>query len=84
MTTEVLAMATVCRCCSNPRPQKKKNKKIHRKFHIYEARLFVLFLFCMHEIHRTRMLQIAFLFSLESFRGGGVHRLGFMAFGLAV
>jgi hypothetical protein len=30
------------------------------------------------------MLQIAFLVSLESSRGGGVYRLGFMAFGLAV
>jgi len=31
------------------------------------------------------MLQIAFLVSLESSGGGGgVHQLGFMAFGLAV
>jgi len=30
------------------------------------------------------MLQIVFLISSESFRGGGVHQLGFMAFGLAV
>jgi len=30
------------------------------------------------------MLQIAFLVSLESSWGGGVHKLGFMAFGLAV
>jgi hypothetical protein len=30
------------------------------------------------------MLQIAFLVSLESSQGGAVHRLGFMAFGLAV
>jgi hypothetical protein len=30
------------------------------------------------------MLQIMFLVSLESSQGGGVHQLGFMAFGLAV
>jgi hypothetical protein len=30
------------------------------------------------------MLQIAFLVSLESSWGGGVHKLGFMVFGLAV
>jgi hypothetical protein len=30
------------------------------------------------------MIQITFLVSLESSRGGGVHRLGFMAFGLAM
>jgi hypothetical protein len=30
------------------------------------------------------MLQIMFLVSLESFQGGGVHQLGFMAFGLVV
>jgi hypothetical protein len=44
-------------------------------------------LFCFvftYEIHQTGMLQIAFLVSLESFQGGGVHRLGFMAIGLAV
>jgi hypothetical protein len=29
------------------------------------------------------MLQIVFLVSLESSQGGGVHGLGFMAFGLA-
>jgi hypothetical protein len=47
-----------------------------------EGNLFVLF--CTYEIHRTRMLQIAFLVSLESSRGGGVHQLGSMTFGLAV
>jgi len=41
-----------------------------------EGSLFVLF--CPHEIHRTGMLQIAFLVSLESSGGGGVHLLGFM------
>jgi hypothetical protein len=41
-------------------------------------------LFCSYEIHRTGMLQIAFLVSLESSGRGGVHGLGFMAFGLAV
>ncbi len=48
--------------------------------------LFVLFCFvCTYEIHCTRMLQIVFLVSLESSRGGGgVHRVGFMAFGLVV
>jgi hypothetical protein len=30
------------------------------------------------------MLQITFSVSLESSQGGGVHWLGFMAFGLAV
>jgi hypothetical protein len=30
------------------------------------------------------MIQITFLVSLENSRGGGVHRLGFMAFGLAM
>jgi hypothetical protein len=30
------------------------------------------------------MLQIMFLVSLESSQGGGVHWLGFMAFGLEV
>jgi hypothetical protein len=47
--------------------------------------LFVLFCFvCTYEIHQTGMLQIVFLVSLESSRGGGVNRIGFMAFGLAV
>jgi hypothetical protein len=50
-----------------------------------QGSLFVCFvLFCTNEIHRTGMLQMAFLVSLESSQGGGVHRLGFMAFGLAV
>ncbi len=57
-----------------------------RKFTIYLWRKVVcLFCFvCTNEIHRTRMLQIAFLVSLESSGGGGVHWLGFTAFGLAV
>ncbi len=41
---------------------------------IYEGRLFVLF--CNYEIHRTGMLQIVFLVSLESSPRGGVHGLG--------
>jgi hypothetical protein len=44
-------------------------------------------LFCFvspDEIHRTGMLQIVFLVSLESSQGGRVHQLGFMAFGLVV
>jgi hypothetical protein len=41
-------------------------------------------LVCTDEIHQTGMLQIAFLVSLESSQAGGVHRLGFMVFGLAV
>jgi hypothetical protein len=45
--------------------------------------LFVCFVF-IEEIHYIEMLQIAFLISLESSRGGGVHQLGFMAFGLAM
>jgi hypothetical protein len=52
---------------------------------IYAGRLFVLFCFVYtYKIHQTGMLQIMFLVSLESSRGGGVHRLGFMAIGLAV
>ncbi len=39
---------------------------------------------CTYEIHWTGMLQIAFLVSLESSWGGGVHGLGFMTFGLVV
>jgi hypothetical protein len=39
-------------------------------------------LFCTDEIHRTGMLHIVFLVSLESSQGGGVHLLGFMTFGL--
>jgi hypothetical protein len=46
--------------------------------------LFVLFCFGTNEIHQTEMLQIAFLVSLESSRGRGLHQLGFMVFGLAV
>jgi hypothetical protein len=38
----------------------------------------------MDKIHPTGMLQIAFLVSLESSGGGGVHELDFMAFGLVV
>jgi len=34
-------------------------------------------LFCSYEIHRTRMLQIVFLVSLESSQRGGVHGLWF-------
>jgi hypothetical protein len=49
----------------------------------YEARLFVCFV-CTYGIHRTEMLQIAFLVSLESSQGGGVHGPSLMAFGLAV
>jgi len=50
-----------------------------------EGCLFVLFCFvCTYKIHCTRMLQISFLVSLESSQWGGVHRLAFMAFGLAV
>jgi hypothetical protein len=50
-----------------------------------EGSLFVLFCFvCTCEIHQTGMLQIAFLVSLESSQGGGVHQPGSMMFGLAV
>jgi len=48
-----------------------------------EGSLFVCFV-CSDEIHQTRMSQIMVLVSLESSRGGGVHWLGFMVFGLAV
>jgi hypothetical protein len=41
-------------------------------------------LFCSYEIHRTGMLQIVFLVSLESSWQGGVHGLGSMMFELAV
>jgi hypothetical protein len=44
----------------------------------------VVCLFCTYEIHRTRMLQIAFLVFLESSQWGGVHGLGFMVFRLVV
>jgi hypothetical protein len=47
-----------------------------------EDSLFVLF--CTDEIHWTGMLEITFLVSLERSRGGGVHELGFMTFGLAM
>jgi len=40
-------------------------------------------LFCSYEIHRTGMLQITLLVSLESSQQGGVHVLGSMTFGLA-
>jgi hypothetical protein len=52
-----------------------------------EASLFALFCFvCTYEVHRTGMLEIVFLVSLESSRqGGGVHhRLGSLTFGLVV
>ncbi len=50
-----------------------------------EGSLFVLFCFvCIYGIHRTRMLQIVFLVSLESSRRGGLHGLDSMTFGLAV
>jgi hypothetical protein len=50
-----------------------------------EGSLFVLFCFVWFVlIHQTGMLQNLFLVSLESSREGGVHWLGFMAFGLAV
>ncbi len=46
-------------------------------FYIYLWRKVVCFvLFCSYEIHWTRMLQIMFLVSLESYQLGGVHRLG--------
>jgi hypothetical protein len=48
---------------------------------IYEGRCS---LFCSYEIHRTELLQIVFLVSLESSWRGGVHALGSMMFGLAV
>ncbi len=41
-------------------------------------------LFCSYVIHRTGMLQIVFLVSLESSRWAGVHGLGSMMFGLVV
>ncbi len=42
---------------------------------IYEERSFVLF--CIYDIHRTRMFQIVFLVSLESSLRGRVHGLWF-------
>jgi hypothetical protein len=41
-------------------------------------------LFCSYEIHKTKMLQIMFLVSLESSQSGGVHGLGSMTFGIAM
>jgi hypothetical protein len=50
-----------------------------------EARLFVCFvLSVLMRSTEPRMLQIPFLVSLESSRGGGVHGLGSMTFGLVV
>jgi hypothetical protein len=49
-----------------------------------DGSLFCFVLFCSHEIHQTRMLQIMFLMSIESSQRGGVHGLGSMTFGLAV
>jgi len=49
-----------------------------------EGSLFCFDLFCSHEIHRTRMLQIVLLVSLESSGWGRVHGLGSMTFGLVV
>jgi hypothetical protein len=43
---------------------------------IKEGSSFLLFCFvCTYEIHQTGMLEIAFLVSLESSPGGGVHHL---------
>jgi hypothetical protein len=49
-----------------------------------EGSLFCFVLFCIYEMHRTRLLQIVFLVSLESSGQGGMHGLGSMTFGLAV
>jgi hypothetical protein len=59
-----------------------KTLYVHTDLSMKEGSLIVLF--CAYEIHRTGMLQIAFLLSLESSRRGGVHGLGSMRFGLAV
>jgi hypothetical protein len=48
-----------------------------------EGSLFCFVLFCSYEIHRTRMLHLVFLVSLESSRRGGVHELESMTFGVA-
>jgi hypothetical protein len=47
-----------------------------------EGSLFCFVLFCSYEIHRTKMLQIEFLVSLESPQKEGVHGLGSIMFGL--
>jgi len=47
-----------------------------------QGSLFVLFY--SYDIHRTEMLQVGFLVSLESSQRGGMHGLGSMTFGLAV
>jgi hypothetical protein len=50
-----------------------------------EGSLFCFVLFCGYEIHRTMMLQILFLVSLEHSSSEGVHGLGcMMTFGLVV
>ncbi len=49
-----------------------------------EGSLFCFVLFCSYEIHRTQMLQIVFLASLESSLRGRVHELGSMTFELAM
>jgi len=59
----------------------KQSQKYLHHLSMKQGSLFVLF--CTNDTQGTRMLQIAFLVSLESSQGGGVHGLGFMAFGLA-
>jgi hypothetical protein len=49
-----------------------------------EGSLFCFVLFCDDEVHQIGMLQIMFLVSLESSIQGGVHRVGFITFGLVV
>ncbi len=49
-----------------------------------EGSLFCFVLECSYEIHRTRMLKIVFLVSLECSQRGGVHGPGSMTFGLPV
>ncbi len=56
--------------------------EIHQYLSMKEGCLFVLFV--VMRSTKPGTLQIMFLVSLESFRRGGVHGPGSMAFGLAV
>jgi hypothetical protein len=56
----------------------------HQHLSMKEGCLFCFVCIYERSTKQTGMLQVQFLVSLESSQGGGVHVLGFMAFGLAV
>ncbi len=49
---------------------------------LFRRKVVCFVLFCSYEIHRTGMLQIVFLVSLESSQRGESHGLGSMTIGL--